>query len=57
MPNSNIKRGINVKVFGCLFDYLHAEKDIEVVKKVKKGRHRLLFIGTKTEHSILKPDW
>ena len=34
--------GINVEVFECLFDFLHAEKDIEAVKKTKKGRHRLL---------------
>ena len=30
-----------MEVFDCLFDYLQAEKDIEAVKKTKKGRHRL----------------
>ena len=32
---------INMEVFDCLFDYLQAEKDIEAVKKTKKGSHRL----------------
>ena len=34
--------GTNVEVFDSLFEYLQAEKDIEAVKKSKKGRHRLL---------------
>ena len=39
---SKYNTGINVEVFDCLFDYLQVEKDIETVKKTKKGRHRLL---------------
>ena len=51
--------GINVEVFRCLLDYFQAEKDIEAVKKLKKGDTDYYqgpidndIDEIKTEHSI-----
>ena len=43
-----------MEVFDCLFDYLQAEKDIEAVKKTKKGRHRLLSYRDQLIMTLIK---
>ena len=43
-----------MEAFDYLFDFLQAEKEIEPVRKLKKGRHRLLSYRDQLIMTLIK---